>query len=383
MRKVLIIHNKYRYRGGEDIAVENEISLLRSSFNVEEVFFENRFTNIFNQFISFLLNKNKESVGLVSKYIDKFNPDVVYIHNTWFKASTGIYKEIKSKNIPIVVKLHNFRFNCTKSFMSKKHVESGITCNACGYVSNNRIFNKYFANSYLKSFLVNYYGKKYFKILINSNFKILVLTVFQKEFLSNLGFDRNRIFILPNYLNAKTKNKLTNIKENNIIYAGRISKEKGVDELISCFLNSNLTDFNLKLFGDGPDLEFLKKKYKNSRINFFGEIDNIEILEEIKKSMCVVTATKLFEGQPTLLCEASMLGVPSIFPDTGGISEFFPVNYNLSYKQFNYLELTEKLNMLSQHEQIMLIGKNNKEFIYNYLDKNKLLTHFESIFIDK
>lgn len=383
MRKVLVIHNKYRYRGGEDIAVENEISLLRNSFNVEVLFFENRITNIFNQFISFLLNKNKESVGIVSKYIDKFNPDVVYIHNTWFKVSTGIFNEIKSKNIPIVVKLHNFRFNCTKSFMSKKHVESGSTCNACGYISNNKIFNKYFANSYLKSFLVNYYGKKYFQILINNNFKILVLTVFQKEFLSNLGFDRSRIFILPNCLNAKTNNTLTNIKENNIIYAGRISKEKGVDELISCFLNSNLTDFNLKLFGDGPDLEFLKKKYKNARIKFFGEIDNIEILEEIKKSKGVVTATKLFEGQPTLLCEASMLGVPSIFPDTGGISEFFPVNYNLSYKQFNYLELTEKLNMLSQHEQIMLIGKNNKEFIYSYLDKNKLLAHFESIFIAK
>ena len=76
-------------------------------------------------------------------------------------------KEIKSKNIPIVVKLHNFRFNCTKSFVSKKHVEKGVTCNACGYISKNRIFNKYFVDSYLKSFLVNYYGKKYFKIFIN------------------------------------------------------------------------------------------------------------------------------------------------------------------------------------------------------------------------
>ena len=381
MRKVLIIHNKYRFRGGEDIAVENEISLLRNSYTVEEIFFENTVTNFFSQFVSFLTNKNKKSMRLVSSYIDKFNPDVVYIHNTWFKASNGIYKEIKSKNIPIVVKLHNFRFNCTKSFVSKKHVEKGGTCNACGYISKNRIFNKYFVNSYLKSFLVNYYGKKYFKILKDSDFKILVLTVFQKEFLCNLGFDRNRIFILPNYLNAKNKQTNVNNKEKNLIYAGRISKEKGVEELITCFLKSNLIDFTLKIFGNGPDLALLKEKYTNNRIKFFGEINNLEILEEIRKSSCVVTATKLFEGQPTLLCEASMLGIPSVFPDTGGISEFFPVNYNLSFKQYNYQDLTEKMNMLLLPEHTKLVGKKNKEFLNKYLEKNKLLNNFESMFI--
>jgi glycosyltransferase involved in cell wall biosynthesis len=381
MRKVLIIHNKYRFRGGEDIAVENEISLLRNSYTVEEIFFENTVTNFFSQFVSFLTNKNKKSMRLVSSYIDIFNPDVVYIHNTWFKASNGIYKEIKSKNIPIVVKLHNFRFNCTKSFVSKKHVEKGGTCNACGYISKNRIFNKYFVNSYLKSFLVNYYGIKYFKTLKDSDFKILVLTVFQKEFLCNLGFDRNRIFILPNYLNAKNKQTNVNNKENNLIYAGRISKEKGVEELITCFLKSNLIDFTLKIFGNGPDLALLKEKYTNNRIKFFGEINNLEILEEIRKSSCVVTATKLFEGQPTLLCEASMLGIPSVFPDTGGISEFFPVNYNLSFKQYDYQDLTEKMNMLLLPEHTKLVGKKNKEFLNKYLEKNKLLNNFESMFI--
>ena len=51
MIKVLIIHNKYRFRGGEDIAVENEISLLRNSYIIEEIFFENNVKNFFSQFI--------------------------------------------------------------------------------------------------------------------------------------------------------------------------------------------------------------------------------------------------------------------------------------------------------------------------------------------
>ena len=43
-----------------------------------------------------------------------------------------------------------------------------------------QIFNKYFTESYIKSFLVNRYGKKYFKILKQDVNKILVLTKFYK-----------------------------------------------------------------------------------------------------------------------------------------------------------------------------------------------------------
>ena len=64
-------------------------------------------------------------------------------------------------------------------------------------------------------------------------------------------------------------------------------------------------------------------------------------MQIISKSIAVVTATKLYEGQPTLLCEASGLGVPSIFPDTGGIFEFFPKNYPLSFKKFDHLDLVK------------------------------------------
>ena len=32
MKKILVIHNKYRLTGGEDIAVSNEIALLKQKF---------------------------------------------------------------------------------------------------------------------------------------------------------------------------------------------------------------------------------------------------------------------------------------------------------------------------------------------------------------
>ena len=52
------------------------------------------------------------------------------------------------------------------------------------------IFNKYFSDSFIKSFFVIIYGKRFFNILKNNKIKILVLTDFHARFLSNLGIQR-------------------------------------------------------------------------------------------------------------------------------------------------------------------------------------------------
>jgi hypothetical protein len=92
-----------------------------------------------------------------------------------------------------------------------------------------------------------------------------------------------------------------------------------------------------------------------------------------------VSATRLYEGQPTLLCEASIMGVPSIFPKSGGISEFFPKNYLLSYNQFDYKDLEEKLRFISKKSKLEVIGLENKDYIFNYLNEKKLIDSFNII----
>ena len=61
MKKMLVIHTKYRARGGEDIAVQNELEFLKKYYQVEIVYFDNIITNYFKQTVAFLLNKNNKS----------------------------------------------------------------------------------------------------------------------------------------------------------------------------------------------------------------------------------------------------------------------------------------------------------------------------------
>ena len=121
MKKILVVHNKYRERGGEDIAVDNEINILKRNYEVDVLYFENYFKNPFIQFIYFIFNKNFNSMRLLESKIQLFNPDLVYLHNTWFNASVGLFKTLEKHNIKTLIKLHNFRYSCTRFFLAKKH----------------------------------------------------------------------------------------------------------------------------------------------------------------------------------------------------------------------------------------------------------------------
>ena len=377
--KILIVHNKYSQLGGEDVAVDNEIELLSDYFNVETIFFKNEIKSYLSQFVYFIRNNNKTSVSELEKKIKEFQPDIAYVHNTWFKASLAIFNVLRKHNIKTLVKLHNFRYDCTRFFLKHNHLKTDHTCPKCGMINKrSSFFNKYFKESFLKSVFMIIYGKKYFKILNQYELKILVLTNFHKKYLTSLGIQSSKIYVSRNPIKMNNK-KLDNSKKNYFVYSGRISEEKGVNELINAFLDSNIKDFGLKIVGDGPDLKKLKNKYSKNNIEFLGLIPNKESLKIIENSIAVITATKLYEGQPMLLCEASSLGVPSIFPNFGGISEFFPENNQLAFEQFNYVDLLKKINMFCDSDFINKAGVENKNYIEDKLNSKNLVEQFKSI----
>ncbi len=380
MKKILVVHNKYRNLGGEDIAVVNEVALLKQYYKVEELYFENTIKNPIKQFIYFLINRNIESKNKLTQAIKNFQPDLIYIHNTWFKASISILEKSIESKAEVVLKVHNFRYFCTKSYTAANHFKGNDYCHACGLnQASMGILNKYFEESLFKSLLVSRYGKKYFNILKNGDIKIAVLTNFHKNFMVKLGIPDQKIYVFPNYINQGDIKVSSRHKENYLVYAGRISNEKGVDNLIQEFLSIKENNFNLKIIGEGPLKKQLINKYDSHKIEFIDLMENSKVLKLISNSKGIVTATKLYEGQPTLLCEASSLGVPSVFPLTGGIIEFFPKDYKLGFEQFDYLDLRNKIEELIFNKNNIHLGKENKEYIDKYLDKKNLILKFEEM----
>ena len=251
-KKILILHTKYRTTGGEDIAVDNEAKSLEKVFDVETMYFSNQeIDSYIKQIKYFLFNNNPEINEKLINKINEFRPDLIYVHNTWFKASLGVFKIINSYNLRSLVKLHNFRFDCGRYLFKSKHLKNNIVCPACGFSNKNTILlNKYFQDSYFKSILLIIYSKKYYKILKKS--KLVTLTIFQKNFLIEDGFKSENINVLHNPLliDDKLESSSFNFEPKSyIIYAGLISSEKGVGVLIDTFkMVSNLEKKLLQRF---------------------------------------------------------------------------------------------------------------------------------------
>ena len=371
MKKILIIHSIYSKKGGEDIAVENEIELLKTKYDVEVVYFENKIQNIIDLFYLVTQN-NLKSVNKVKEALLQFKPDIVYVHNTWFKAGIGIYKLLRKKNIRTIQKIHNYRFDCSRYFLSTNHLRNQTLCPACGIKKDNLgIFNRYFPESFLKSLFVILYSKKYFKILRRYPLKILVLSEFQKNYIENLGIKSTKISIFPNPINISVE-KISNYdsESTNVVFAGRLVQTKGVEEILQIWERIDTKNLILEIIGTSNEKNNLSEKYSSKNIRFTGELSNNDVKRKIKTAKAVITATKLFEGQPRILLEASSFGVPSIYPNFGGMNDFFPSEYRLSFKQFNYDDLEQKIMML--HDSKLLSHESEeikKHLMTNYSDE--------------
>jgi len=366
MQKVLLIHNNYQITGGEDTNIIDEVKMLEKNFIVETLIFSNKKRFDIYDLSSFILGFNIKSDKIIKKKLYEFNPDFVYIHNVWYKISFGIFNILKKNKIKTIVKIHNFRYECSQSWLIKNHIKPEAICNAC---SNTRLkfqlFNKYFSESYLKSILSINFSKRFLKILINNPIKVLVISNFHKKKIILNGVNSEKVELFNNPLNFDLQNTTKyNPDSDYLVYAGRISSSKGVEELINSYLASNLKEINLKIIGDGELLSELKEKYHSDKIIFLGNKSLRETYKEISQARAVVSATKMFEGQPRLLTEASSMKIPSIYPSFGSMDEFFPKDYELSFEQFNYLSLTEKLNLI---EDKTLLNKLSSE-VYDYVE---------------
>ncbi len=94
--KILIIHNHYRERGGEDEVVESEIKLLKQ--HGHSVIFYEAFNkeieslSLFNK-IRYLIKEiiwSEDSYNKIKNLIKKDKPDVAHVHNIFYKLTPSI-----------------------------------------------------------------------------------------------------------------------------------------------------------------------------------------------------------------------------------------------------------------------------------------------------
>ena len=87
-----------------------------------------------------------------------------------------------------------------------------------------------------------------------NNVTLLVMNNFHKNYLVSLGYSSSKIEVYLNPINLKKVNKY-NPQSDYVLFAGRISKEKGVGNLIESWLNAEINNLYLLILG-GEELDF-------------------------------------------------------------------------------------------------------------------------------
>ena len=62
------------------------------------------------------------------------------------------------------------------------------------------------------------------------------------------------------------------------------------------------------------------------------------------------------------------------------MDEFFPKNYKLSFEQFNYKDLVDKLNLLLDDEFLKKASENVYTFLLEKLNSKEIINNFDSLF---
>jgi GalNAc-alpha-(1->4)-GalNAc-alpha-(1->3)-diNAcBac-PP-undecaprenol alpha-1,4-N-acetyl-D-galactosaminyltransferase len=135
---------------------------------------------------------------------------------------------------------------------------------------------------------------------------IIAQTNFAKIYFKEEGINNKNILVIPNPLRPlKEKSKIDIVLKKRIVSLGRLIESKKFDVLIEIFHEINDPNWELFIFGDGPEREKLELKIKSLGIEnsvfLPGKIKNIEV--EFDKSE-IFAFTSISEGFPNALSEA-------------------------------------------------------------------------------
>lgn len=107
--RVLVVHNSYQQKGGEDTVVESEVALLRSyGHEVELLLVSNHSIGTTSRAkLAVQTLWSQSSADGFKELARSFKPDVIHVHNTFPLISPALYWAAASMNLPVVQTLHN------------------------------------------------------------------------------------------------------------------------------------------------------------------------------------------------------------------------------------------------------------------------------------
>jgi glycosyltransferase involved in cell wall biosynthesis len=323
--KILVAHNFYQGRGGEDGVCDSEIRLLREAGHEVIEYLRH---NVEIQRYSFF---EKARLGWRTSWSDRTNrelqdilaresPDVAHFHNTFPLISPSAYYACRAAGVPVVQTLHNYRLLCP----SGNFFRDGGICEEC------------VSHSLLSSVVHGcYHESRIASVVVAGMLTVhgvlrtwaeqvdlfLVCTEFARRKFIDAGFDETGIRVKPNFTAPDPGACFSG--RSIALYIGRLSEEKGPQLLLRAW-SKLAAIIPLEIAGDGPLRASLERDCARlglRNVHFSGWLNGHAAMGRLRAANFLIVPSMCYEGFPMAVAEAYACGVPVIAAGHGGLAE--------------------------------------------------------------
>ena len=307
--KILYIHNDYARPSGEENASAALADMLREHGHEIEFFRRSSaeiaeslggrikafFTGIWNPF----------AARAVAAKLDEFKPDIVQVQNLYPLLSPSIFRPIKARHIPVVMRCPNYRLFCPNGLCY-----NGEVCERCfgGREWNCALRNC--AGGRFKSlgYAIRNFAARVSGRILNNVDMFIVQTEFQKRKFVEQGIPAQKLGIVPGIMpNIASAGQWE--PGEYVTFVGRVSPEKGIDEFLEAA--RKLPDIPFAVAGSCDGMPGLADEAPPN-VKFLGFLRGDELRKAYLASRFIVVPSKWYEGFPNVIVMSMMLRKPTL-----------------------------------------------------------------------
>jgi glycosyltransferase involved in cell wall biosynthesis len=316
--RILVLHNRYRTPGGEDVVVTAEVALLRARGH------EVTLIEVDNAVIAGPVDKARAALGTAYSparrawtrgLVERSGAQVVHVHNFFPLLSPSVVDGARDAGAAVVQTLHNYRAICANGLLMR----DGAVCEHCvGRVGWPALRHRCYRGSLAGSAAVVAMQQLIRRggIWNRPGTRLIALTEFARTKLIEGGLPGDRLVIKPNFVERIARDDDPPPRVG-ALFVGRLSREKGVDTLLGAA--RILPQRRFTVIGGGEDARWRAAAPGN--VAFTGALPAGITRDHIARAALLAVPSLSYEGFPMTLLEAFARATPVIASRIGSLAE--------------------------------------------------------------
>ena len=314
--RVLLVHNRYRFEGGEERSVELQAAALGRA-DVTHAVLERSSAELSRPAAALALLRGGRDEDDVEAAARELDADVVHVHNMLPAFGSRSLAAARAAGAAVVLHLHNLRLFCAIGVAAR----DGAPCFRChhrntlpGLVLNCR-------ESVPEAAVYAAALARHQPAVFEHVDRFVVPSEYARDQSALLGVPGDRIDVLPHYLPAGAFAERSTAGDGGYaLVASRLAVEKGIDTAIKA---AALADIPLRVAGEGPAAAQLVELANliGGQVDFIGRQDRTSMERELAGAAMVVMPSRYHEFSPYSALEAMAAGVPVVASKLGGLPE--------------------------------------------------------------